>query len=783
MPEQELAMPDTTAHPTPRALALFAHGKLSEAQAATVAAHLESCAACRQAVADLPPDSFLGKLRAAQPGGSCPPPAAPARSVASGSMAGPSAVPSALPADVPPELANRPKFKVVRELGRGGMGVIYLAQHRLLDKPVALKVINPAVLDSPEALKRFRAEARAAAQLDHPNIARAYDADQAGPLHFLVMEFVEGLSLAQLLERQGPLPVADACRYVSQAALGLQHAYEQGMVHRDVKPHNLMLTPKGLVKVLDFGLARVRTEHEKRTRLTQLDSFLGTPEYVAPEQAMSARDADTRADIYSLGCTLYALLAGRPPFQEGNPTDIVLAHTEEECQPVRAMRPDVPPILSRVVTKMMAKDPAARPQTPGAVARVLAPYCEPAGQSGVTTAATVPPGVLSARTDTRLGSNSRVVKGSKKGAARTSFPTRPTRAAEEEGSASGTRADNPPLKMTKKTGQTATPAPAWWKPPPVLASVGAVLLALAGAAAALLALSLGAGLAGRTAFEPGRPASATKSASESQGARPTETPPAARQPKSVMQLIEDVKNGDSRARLEAANTLTERGPAAALVARRQLVEALKDRDPALRLAVAKALARIPEAGTIPEVGAVLALADEATEADDYEEAERLAKIAQASTTAPTDLAAAAAARARVKEVAALREAYEAIPNAVRALGDKPHHDSDAHLALGRFYALAKGDWDRGLSMLARGSDAKLRTLAQTDLASPANAKATEELGDGYAAQATSESGAAKTNLWCRACYWYEQAEGKLSGPDRTRVQRKVAAIDLRLTDV
>jgi formylglycine-generating enzyme required for sulfatase activity len=284
---------------------------------------------------------------------------------------------------VPPELANHPKFRVVRELGRGGMGVIYLAQHRVLDKPFALKVINSAALNSAEALARFHAEARAAAKLDHPNIARTHDADQAGDLHFLVMEFIEGHSLAQLLARKGRLPVASACRCVRQAALGLQLAFEAGMVHRDIKPQNLMLTPKGLVKVLDFGLARLRGEATRGPRLTQVDSFMGTPEYVAPEQATDARSADTRADIYSLGCTLYALLTGRPPFQEDTMVKLVLAHIEKEARPLHEVRPDVPPELSAVVAKMLAKDLSQRYQRPVEVALALVPFIKAGGKPSV----------------------------------------------------------------------------------------------------------------------------------------------------------------------------------------------------------------------------------------------------------------------------------------------------------------------------------------------------------------------------------------------------------------
>ncbi len=362
-------------HPTPQELTDYGRGELADSAGAAVAAHIEVCADCRDALVGLAPDSFLAKLRAARPASSSTPPQSlPTRSTLSASATrGPTAAAEPLP-EVPSELADHPKFRILRELGRGGMGVIYLAEHRVLEKPVALKVIHPAVLDHPEALARFLGEAKAAGKLDHPNIARAHDADQAGDLHFLVLEFVEGVSLARLLERKGPLPIAHACHYVRQVALGLQHAFEQGMVHRDIKPQNLMLTPKGQVKVLDFGLARLRSAGASSTRLTQFNSFMGTPEYVAPEQATDARSADTRADIYSLGCTLYALLTGRPPFQEETIIKLVLAHLEKQPRPLHEVRPEVPSDLSAVVGKMLAKSPAERYQRPIEVAQALAPF-------------------------------------------------------------------------------------------------------------------------------------------------------------------------------------------------------------------------------------------------------------------------------------------------------------------------------------------------------------------------------------------------------------------------
>jgi hypothetical protein len=281
----------------------------------------------------------------------------------------------AAPADVPPPLVDHPRYRVVGLLGRGGMGAVYRAEHRLMQRQVALKVINPSLTTSADSVERFRREVVAAARLTHPNIVAAYDAEQAGDLHFLVMELVEGMSLNALVQRRGRLSVTDACRCVRQAALGLQHAHEQGMVHRDIKPHNLMLTPKGQVKILDFGLARFVSETSRAAGdLTQAGTVMGTPDYMAPEQAQDPRAADIRADIYSLGCTLYHLLTGQRPFPEGDSLNKVIAHIQRAPRPVAELRPDVPAELCGVVERMLAKDKDQRFQTPAEVAAALAPF-------------------------------------------------------------------------------------------------------------------------------------------------------------------------------------------------------------------------------------------------------------------------------------------------------------------------------------------------------------------------------------------------------------------------
>ncbi len=276
-----------------------------------------------------------------------------------------------------PEL-QVPGYEILGELGRGGMGVVYLAKNVLMNRLEVLKVANKALLDrQPGAAERFLREIRAAAQLGHENVVKAYSALKVGELLVFAMEYVEGEDLAKLVKRKGPLPVAHACHYISQAATGLQHAHEQGMIHRDVKPPNLILMrigKKHVIKILDFGLAKAVQEGDSLTDLTGQGAMLGTPAYMAPEQAQDAASADIRADIYSLGCTLYFLLAGAPPFTRKSHYATLKAHESMAPMPLNQLRAEVPAELASVVGRMMAKAPAKRYQKPNDVTKALAPF-------------------------------------------------------------------------------------------------------------------------------------------------------------------------------------------------------------------------------------------------------------------------------------------------------------------------------------------------------------------------------------------------------------------------
>jgi serine/threonine-protein kinase len=303
-------------------------------------------------------------------------------------------------------------YVLMERIGTGGMGEVFKAHHRRLCRLAAVKVVSGERLARTNAAQRFLREAEAAARLSHPNIVAVYDFGIEGEKHYLAMEFIDGIDLARLIVHTGPLPVPLACDFIRQAALGLHHAHEQGFVHRDVKPQNLLVasrnvsgssiripridlaakkvdtTPQpiaaslftgGTVKILDMGLIRSHTDPAEagEPALTQHGVVIGTLDYLSPEQARSSHQVDPRADLYSLGCTLYHLLSGRVPFPGGLPLDKLLRHQTETPTPIRELRRDVPVELEQVLLAMLAKRPEERTQTAAAVAAALLPFTVP----------------------------------------------------------------------------------------------------------------------------------------------------------------------------------------------------------------------------------------------------------------------------------------------------------------------------------------------------------------------------------------------------------------------
>lgn len=263
------------------------------------------------------------------------------------------------------------KYKLLSHLGTGGMSSVYLAEHKLMQRRVALKVLPKNRVEDSSYLARFHLEAQAAAALDHPNIVRAYDIDNEEDIHYLVMEYVEGRDLQNIVKDDGPLDYEMAANYVALAASGLDHAHSAGLIHRDIKPANLLVDTKGVVKVLDMGLAKFSNSDKASLTIAHDENVLGTADYLAPEQALNSHTVDRRADIYSLGCTLYFLLTGHPPFPEGTLPQRLMMHQTKAPAAVTVDRPDAPFTLVAICERMMEKSPEDRYQTAGEVRNAL----------------------------------------------------------------------------------------------------------------------------------------------------------------------------------------------------------------------------------------------------------------------------------------------------------------------------------------------------------------------------------------------------------------------------
>ncbi|MDD3588009.1 MAG: serine/threonine-protein kinase, partial [Thermoguttaceae bacterium] len=264
------------------------------------------------------------------------------------------------------------KYRILGHLGTGGMSTVYLAEHTVMHRRVAIKVLPKKKLANSAYLIHFVQEAQAIATLDHPNIVRAYDIDQLDDIHYIVMEYFEGVNLKQLVEKEGPLAYEDAVVYVRQAALGLMHAHRVGVFHRDIKPENLLVNDLGILKILDLGLAMLDEAALPQMTQSAVDEgkIIGTADYLAPEQAINSSKIDGRADIYSLGATLYFCLTGHPPFPFGTISQRLMAHQKETPASIFKDRPDAPDDLVRICTHMMEKKPENRFRSAAEVVRV-----------------------------------------------------------------------------------------------------------------------------------------------------------------------------------------------------------------------------------------------------------------------------------------------------------------------------------------------------------------------------------------------------------------------------
>lgn len=299
-------------------------------------------------------------------------------------------------------------YVILEKIGAGGMGMVFKAEHRRMKRLVAIKLLSDVAMKAPENVRRFHREVEAAAKLTHPNIVAAHDAREWNGRHYLVMEFVDGTDLSRLVEKKGVLSIDQAIDYILQAAKGLEHAHKTGLVHRDIKPANLLLDKSGTIKILDMGLARLQaaargpfSEPPKDdSELTQAGSIMGTVDFMSPEQALDSRHADATADIYSLGCTLYFLLIGRPLYQGETVLSRLVAHREMPAPSLRAARKEVPSQIDAIYSKMVAKNTADRYQTMTDVIRDLSDWRKVASKPSAAEAALLgdemPPNVINA---------------------------------------------------------------------------------------------------------------------------------------------------------------------------------------------------------------------------------------------------------------------------------------------------------------------------------------------------------------------------------------------------
>ena len=371
--------------PSREELSAYVLGRLADQVSEAVAAHLDSCPDCEAALATLDhvDDTLVAQIRRGST--ATPYMQEPACRVAVDRAR--TVLDRLASAD---DRSNRSlgtlgEYQLLEELGRGGMGRVYKALHTKLDRVVAVKILPHGRMADRQSIDRFEREMKAVGCLAHPNIVHAHDAREIDGAPVLVMEFVEGLDLAEVVRHLGALPVADACELMRQTALALQCAHEHGLIHRDVKPSNVMLTPAGEVKLLDLGLARFHADGSTGIvpapageEMTGTGQAMGTADYMAPEQASDSRTVDIRADLYSLGCTLYKLLSGRAPFsgpKYRTTLDKMNAHVHEPVPAIRGFCPEIPAGLAALLERLLAKSPGDRCAAPAEVAEVLAPWC------------------------------------------------------------------------------------------------------------------------------------------------------------------------------------------------------------------------------------------------------------------------------------------------------------------------------------------------------------------------------------------------------------------------
>jgi serine/threonine-protein kinase len=689
-------------------------------------------------------------------------------------------------------------------LGEGSTGQVFRARHEASHNVVALKLIRRSTRShgAPAGgLSSLKREIHAVLELNHPNIVRALDVNETDGACYYTMELIRGTDLARLVQEQGPLPVAEAIELMRQAAQGLQHAHERGLVHRDIKPANLMVTeadaPQGLgrVKILDFGLARLLAQVQA-DRKSQAGKIVGTPNYLAPEQVLN-QPVDIRSDLYSLGCTLFFLLTGQPPFRGNFPMDVVIKHCREEPPPLTQFRQDVPAGLQAIVSKLLAKRPEDRYQTPAELIQALS---APAGP------ATPAPTPGAPRALVKLSTSSQRVLGKSRPLGERRWPYVAAAMALLLGLAAWARLALPPFHSPPgdanslaavQPAETPTPAnPA----PPVKKPESEPKLKPA-ASAKVEPESV-------TVPELMPPPRLKPTAHLDPKPAPKQPVPEPDRQATAQRLIREIYKDDYERKKPAeiqalADKLLKVGidtrddwvvRFVLLSEARDLAIQAGDMDTALaaidqleadyaidalgmKIAALERASRLPlgSQGLRGVSDAALELAEDYMIRDQYEEAGRLFGIAESAAKVSKVAGLLPRIQNRLREFAEIREAYELARPAVEVLKTQPG-DPEANLRWGRFLCFYKGNWGEGLGFLALGADDRLKLLASRELTQPEEAAVQLDLGDGWWDLAQQEKGVPRKELLLRAKIWYDQAVRQLTGFSKTKVEKRLAEI-------
>jgi serine/threonine-protein kinase len=687
--------------------------------------------------------------------------------------------------------------RLIRKLGEGGMGAVYLAERADDGRRVALKILPKKHASDVEFLKRFHREAEAAAALEHENIARGYAAGEEKGYHYYLMEYCEGETLGRRLKRGGAQSVREASGWILQVARGLAYAHERGFVHRDVKPDNLLLTASGVVKILDLGLSK-NIDEAGGTFNTATGAAIGTPHYLPPEQARGEKTLDGRADLYALGATYYHLVTGATPYNGSSVFEVINKHLTEPLPDPRDVRPDVPEGVAHVIRRLMAKRPedrypdakaltgdlerALKTQAPAAGPPPAPPSRTPlwiaAGTAGL---ALLLAGVWWLTPPPRIGN----------------AEARPSESAKASRRPEPKRPDPPkpkiePVVEKTPTPETKPPEPELPKPePPPLDPPKPEPL--------------------KTEPEPvkppepprpaGNPAEASpRSGDAKAGPRPEPAPAAIkdaeaafREPLKAEYALTGISDRAALAakllamtppadpvqdyvRLRDARDLAARGADAAgvLAAVDALAQAFVLRDVlgARTDGLAQLARSLTTDGNRDAARACLAAAVDAIQADRYDLSSKLLSKAEAAAKDAEDEDLAARARVKAQEAAGWSKELASMSGYVDDLRKNPHHLA-GNLALGKFACYLKNDWPTGLPRLAKVSDPILRALAQKDLSDPEDPTAQAELCDGWLKQAENERGVRKENILRRARMWFDKAASRLTPAEHERLSKRL----------